>query len=316
MLGKSQVKDGKLVTQNGMVYSALVIPQARKMNPGRIVSSWNTINAIEKWGVPVLKEPWEKADLSSLGIKRDTDLPEGIDFTHRTAEGADIYFLSNQTDSAMTFTPTFRAARTHRYLADAVTGKVYTATESVTLPVGGSVFYILSDDAVPAKLTSMPTQSTTLLTLDKNKWNIAFEETGKRINATPLIDWSKSADNAVKYYSGHATYQTTFRLRRKPKGVITLDLGTVANTATVYVNGVKCGTAWTAPFAVDITKAVKRGTNTLKITVVNTWANALQGNDLGTPPFEGIWTNGKYRRAEKELLPAGLLGPVKIQNQY
>ena len=178
------------------------------------------------------------------------------------------------------------------------------------------MFYILSDDAVPAKLTSMPTQSTTLLTLDKNKWNIAFEETGKRINATPLIDWSKSADNAVKYYSGHATYQTTFRLRRKPKGAITLDLGTVANTATVYVNGVKCGTAWTAPFTVDITKAVKRGTNTLKITVVNTWANALQGNDLGTPPFEGIWTNGKYRRAEKELLPAGLLGPVKITNQY
>ena len=161
-----------------------------------------------------------------------------------------------------------------------------------------------------------------ILALDKAKcseyesaWK-EYKETGKRINATPLIDWSKSADNAVKYYSGHATYQTTFRLRRKPKGVITLDLGTVANTATVYVNGVKCGTAWTAPFAVDITKAVKRGTNTLKITVVNTWANALQGNDLGTPPFEGIWTNGKYRRAEKELLPAGLLGPVKIQNQY
>ena len=120
----------------------------------------------------------------------------------------------------------------------------------------------------------------------------------------------------MKFYSGHATYQTTFRLQRKPKGTIMLNLGTVANTATVYVNGKSCGTAWTAPFAVDITKAVKRGTNTLKIVVVNTWANALQGYDLGTPPFEGIWTNGKYRRAEQELLPAGLLGPVTVVNAY
>lgn len=317
VLGKSQVKGGRLVTPGGMEYSALVIPQARKMNPGRIVNCWNTIDSIEKWGVPVIREPWEKADLASLGIKKDAVLPEGIDFTHRTAEGADIYFMSNQTGKQMTFKPVFRVERTYRYLADAVTGKVYNAGESVTLPAGGSLFYILSDDAVPAKLTAMPTQSTTLTTLDKNKWNISFEETGKKITASQLIDWSKSTEKEVKYYSGHATYKTTFRLGRKPKnGTVMLNLGTVANAATVYVNGQKCGTAWTAPYAVDITKAVKRGNNTLEITVVNTWANALQGNDLGTPPYEGIWTNGKYRRASKELLPAGLLGPVTITNEF
>ena len=317
VLGKSQVKGGRLVTPGGMEYSALVIPQARKMNPGRIVNCWNTIDSIEKWGVPVIREPWEKADLASLGIKKDAVLPEGIDFTHRTAEGTDIYFMSNQTGKQMTFKPVFRAERAYRYLADAVTGKVYNAGESVTLPAGGSLFYILSDDAVPAKLTAMPTQSTTLTTLDKNKWNISFEETGKKITASQLIDWSKSTEKEVKYYSGHATYKTTFRLGRKPKnGTVMLNLGTVANAATVYVNGQKCGTAWTAPYAVDITKAVKRGNNTLEITVVNTWANALQGNDLGTPPYEGIWTNGKYRRASKELLPAGLLGPVTITNEF
>jgi len=91
-----------------------------------------------------------------------------------------------------------------------------------------------------------------------------------------------------------------------------LDLGKVENIATVYVNGVKCGTAWLAPYTVDITDAVKKGRNTLRIEVVNTWANAILGNDLGTPPFDGIWTNGKYRRAEKNTIPAGLLGPVVI----
>ena len=162
----------------------------------------------------------------------------------------------------------------------------------------------------------MPSQSTTLLTLDKNRWNVTFNKTGRKISTNTLFDWSKSDNNDVKFYSGHASYTTTFRLPRKTGSNITLSLGNVANTATVYVNGKLCGTAWTAPFAVDITKAVKRGTNTLKIVVVNTWANALMGNDLGTPPFEGIWTNGKYRRAEKDLLPAGLLGPVKLVNRF
>lgn len=312
VLGKSQVKNGRLVTPAGTEYSALVIPQARKMNPERVISCWNTIDSIAKWGVPVIREPWKETDLTSLGIKKDVDVPEGIDFTHRTAEGADIYFLSNQTDSTMTFSPVFRAERANRYLADAVTGKVYLAGNSITLPVGGSIFYILSDDAIPAKVSEKPVINTTLLTLSNNKWNVTFEETGKKMTANSLFDWSKSDVNEVKYYSGHATYNTSFRLKRKPKGRIMLDLGDVKSTATVYVNGRKCGTAWTAPYAVDITDAVKRGNNRLKIVVVNTWANALQGNDLGTPPFEGIWTNGKFRRAGTELMPAGLLGPVRI----
>ncbi len=316
VLGKSQVKNGKLVTPNGMEYSALVIPQARKMNPERIITCWNTIDSIASWGVPVIKEVWKEADLTSLGIKKDIEIPEGIDYTHRAAKDADIYFLSNQTGGSITFSPGFRAERAYKYLADAVTGKIYKAAESITLPVGGSIFYILSDGKVPGAIEEIKAQSTTVATLDNCQWTIKYEKTGRQTKTSELTDWSKSDINDIKYYSGHADYTTTFRLKRKPKGDIMLDLGNVADIATVYVNGKKCGTAWTAPYAVDITKAVKRGRNTLKIVVVNTWANALQGNDLGTPPFEGIWTNGKYRRAEKELLPAGLLGPVKIVNKH
>ena len=37
---------------------------------------------------------------------------------------------------------------------------------------------------------------------------------------------------------------------------------------------------------------------------------AAKANKLS--PFSGIWTNAKYRRQEKTLLPAGLLGPVSF----
>ena len=93
---------------------------------------------------------------------------------------------------------------------------------------------------------------------------------------------------------------------------ICLSLGKVFNLATVRLNGINCGTTWTAPYQVDISKALKKGTNTLEIEVTNTWANAINGSDKGTPPFPGIWTNAKYRMKEDKLVEAGLLGPVKI----
>lgn len=65
------------------------------------------------------------------------------------------------------------------------------------------------------------------------------------------------------------------------------------------MNGVDCGTIWTAPYRADITGALKKGINELEIEVTNTWANALTGADEGKAPFDGIWTNAKYRRAEK-----------------
>jgi hypothetical protein len=91
-----------------------------------------------------------------------------------------------------------------------------------------------------------------------------------------------------------------------------LRLGEVRDVARVRVNGVECGIAWTAPYEVDITQALKTGDNIVEIEVVNTWANALLGLDNGTPPYKGIWTNATYRMKSKELLPAGLLSQPVI----
>ena len=82
--------------------------------------------------------------------------------------------------------------------------------------------------------------------------------------------------------------------------------------AHVYINDIDCGTAWTAPYQVHIGKALRKGKNTLRIEVVNTWANALNGAEKGKAPYAHIWTNAKYRMKGDQLLPAGLLGPLNI----
>ena len=95
------------------------------------------------------------------------------------------------------------------------------------------------------------------------------------------------------------------------------DLPDIKDIAHVWVNGQDCGIAWTEPYEVDITKALKKGKNKLEIEVVNTWHNALRGADQGKAPYDGIWTNAKYRTKGDDLLPAGLLAdPVlKIRSK-
>ena len=105
-------------------------------------------------------------------------------------------------------------------------------------------------------------------------------------------------------------YATSFKY--KGNTAVALSLGEVRDIAHIWVNDIDCGIAWTAPFRVDITKALKKGTNKLVIEVVNTWHNALRGTDKGKEPYPGIWTNAKYRTHGTDLLPAGLLGPVQL----
>jgi len=311
-LVSARVEGGRLVTRGGMSYGVLVVPQARKMNPDRLVTAWREIEKLKAQGLKVISEPWEKHDLAALGIERDAVLPEGVEYAHRHAEDADIYFLSNQTKLRQTFTPRFRARRKHCYTADAVSGRICKHDGTVSLPAGGSLFVVFSDREIEGARQRPQADGAQIYTLDGCKWRITFSKTGRVIDDSPLFDWATHKDSDIKYYSGHATYETLFNFASGASDGVTLSLGGVNNIATVYVNGVLCGTAWCAPYQTDISQAVRNGANKLRIVVVNTWANALLGAELGSPPFKGIWTNGKYRRREKSPLPAGLTGRISL----
>jgi len=92
-----------------------------------------------------------------------------------------------------------------------------------------------------------------------------------------------------------------------------LDLGRVADLAEVYVNGEYCGAAWKEPYLVDISKAVKPGSNSLEVKVANVWVNRLIGDEQPGATRIG-WTDARGFNGQEPLLPAGLLGPVKVIN--
>ena len=329
VLDGMHVDDGTIVTRDGMRYAAIVVPGAHKMNPDNINTGRKKIEELRRQGATIIDTPWTASDLSSLGIPPDIILPTGIDYAHRSDNHThtDLYFLCNTTATTITFVPRCRAQGKHHYLHDTMDDTICLTNDTITLRPGASIFFIVTDEECPEeRLTPQgdtrqgrrpPTHTTEV----SGEWQLTFEETG--LSTTSDLDrgWQEHDDPAIKYYSGHATYETTFRLKGKnlkalkpiKAGKIWLRLEEVHDIATVYVNGVCCGTTWLQPHLVDITKAVRRGKNTLRIEVVNTWANALQGADNGTPPYDGIWTNAKYRRDGKDLLPAGLGKGVFIE---
>jgi hypothetical protein len=86
----------------------------------------------------------------------------------------------------------------------------------------------------------------------------------------------------------------------------------VKNVADVRMNGRSVGTAWKAPFRVDVTDALKPGPNSLEIHVSNLWPNRLIGDKQPGVTRKYAFAVSDPYRADSPLLPSGLLGPVQF----
>jgi hypothetical protein len=130
-----------------------------------------------------------------------------------------------------------------------------------------------------------------------------------------LISWTESMNPGIKYFSGTATYHTSFEIKTVILGKghrLYLDLGSVKNIAEISLNGESLGIFWTPPFQTDITTALKPGVNHLTIGITNLWPNRLIGDQF-LPADERIaFTNIHTFTKKSPLLESGLLGPVKI----
>jgi hypothetical protein len=175
-------------------------------------------------------------------------------------------------------------------------------------------------------------------------WEVAFDpKWGGPAKAVfeKLEDWSKRAEGGIKYYSGAASYRTTFNVGaealKQPGACWCLDLGKVAVMAEVRVNGKELGIVWKTPYRVDATDALKPGGNVLDVKVVNLWVNRQIGDEQlpddcdrnadgtlkswpkwlqeGKPSPAGRYTFSSWKLWKKgdPLQESGLLGPVTLR---
>ncbi|KAI9447031.1 glycoside hydrolase family 2 sugar binding protein [Russula earlei] len=282
---------------------------------------WNDHNGTTKG--KIIKGIYKDSTFDKLHLPQDLVATSTDDFkpakniawNHRREGATDIYFRFQSTGNEADTT-----GKTTRVDGSKVPGN--TTIVILALEPNASAFIILSPgDAIATKhTTTQPGWRTTIPYRDTlyTLWTVQFDQQyggpSSPVTFPTLTDWSKNADSSIRYYSGTAVYTNTVTLPLlTAKATVSLSLGTVNNIAEVTVNGIYCGTAWTYPYTVNISKAIHAGTNQLSISVANTWANRLIGDQSLPDSLRITHTTAPFRLQNKPLLPAGLLGPITVE---
>lgn len=311
---------GTLTAPSGTVYNLLVIRSKDNLQPATL----HQIEALSKAGAIICYGPEANIEstLRSNGVLPDVEinLPAGykaeetqypgcpVTFTHRTAPGRDVFFVSNQ--------------QVHKKVAPTLLFNVRGKAPEVWNPKDGSIhriheYEITEDGRIRMNLpleesealfvvfrmplggkhralgTAGRPEPKDVVTSIGQGWEISllpgFSGNGKTIEADTLANLSGSEDPEVKYFSGSILYRNHFTANRKKGQRFTLDLGEVAVVAQVRINGRDVGTLWCEPFRCDISEYVHVGENTLEIKVVNLLYNRVAG-DLMLPE-DCEWTD-------------------------
>ncbi len=308
--------------------------------------------------------------LRTLGWQPDVAADRPLRFAHRRIDTAEVYFVSNPKDEAVQTLAFFRQAGRVPECWHPETGQIRplprfwtTADGRTAVPLAfepHESYFLVFRTKVPGGQAAAPAAPCGAVAerLDDatanfprlvrkaeiaGPWTVTFDPAWGRPERPRvwhrLEDWSRQADEAVRYYSGPARYTTTFvaqglgLTRGKP---VYLDLGRVEVMAHVALNGKPLGIAWKPPFRVEINSALRSDQNELEVTVVNLWPNRLIGDELlppdcqwdpngrlvqwpqwlleGKPSPTGRRSFATWRHWTKEspLIPSGLLGPVTV----
>ena len=271
--------------------------------------------------------------LAQTGVPPDFESDEPIRYTHRQADGVDLYFVSNRTTRTIRTECTFRVAGKQAELWDPLTGisrllpDFSEIAERTTVPMRfephQSFFVLFRNRKPPHKAlvhngTNFP--ETDRLGRLEGPWLVSFESSlggPGEITFDTLQDWTKRPETGIKHYSGIATYRKTFDLPSTSAPAdnrVLLDLGVVHSMARVRLNGRDLGVVWCAPWSVDTTDVIRKKDNQLEIEVANLWPNRLIGDQTLPPDKQIGWTTFKPYRADSPLLPSGLQGPVTLNS--
>lgn len=284
----------------------------------------------------VLNEFWGHANVSnqtaanvlkSQGVNEDVIIKNNkakVLYVHRKMADMDIYWLNSRSAEENSAEISFRVSGRVPELWDAQTGKTLkldwriengrTIIKSYFEPWGAA--FIIFKEKTSETSHTLPKVIGDEISEMNGTWQVDFQEkrgAPKTALFERLISWSEHYNDGIKYFSGTATYRNSFNIKDLNAGSrYVLDLGDVKNIAEVSVNGKLVGTVWKTPFKLDITEAVKKGTNQLEIKVTNTWVNRLIGDAQPGVKEKITFTTMPFYRGNEPLLPSGLLGPVRV----
>jgi len=206
--------------------------------------------------------------------------------------GAELFFIANGSEQPLEFEGAFRVTGKRAELWDPDTARVTSQRSkiakdgrsivAVRLAPAGSVFVVFRDG--PAGIPSPEVVRRGQPQSVPGPWRVSFPAgwgAPEYVTVEKPASLSEHANPGVKYFGGTADYETEFPAPAgfgEPGRTFVPDLGEVHEVAAVELNGQSLGPLWKLPFAIEVTRALRPGKNSLRVTVATAFINRFIGD--------------------------------------
>ncbi|MGH7995375.1 MAG: glycosyl hydrolase [Opitutaceae bacterium] len=279
--------------------------------------------------------------LADAGVHREAMTDLGLHALRRTCPDGTDYFIVNPGAKAVNgWVPLSRPGayaalldplRTDRTGRAALRGPTDSPQVYLQVPAGGSVFVRLFGPDAAARFAHLrpwiyvrpePSGARVLA----GAWSVRFLQGGPALprpftTSPEPAPWTGRGGPNADRFAGTARYTLHFTFQPSGTGRWELELGQVANSARVRLNGREVATLWCPPFRVSVGAYLRPGDNVLEIDLTNVAANRIRDLDRRHVRwkifmFDGInFVNREYRPFNATDWPvrvSGLAGPVRL----
>ncbi|MDA3880337.1 MAG: glycosyl hydrolase [Prolixibacteraceae bacterium] len=275
--------------------------------------------------------------LEQAKIRREPMFDKGLQCIRRIDNNITSYFIANRGTESVDGMVALQSKIGSAVLYNPMTG-AFGKAKTTASDRSGEVYLQLSPGEsclvqVYAENVDAPKYAYVKSSGDKNAlnadWTLTFVTGGpelpKPVKITKLGSWTELAGDSYKAFSGTAVYKTSFT---KPSGdakIYRLDLGKVAYSARVKLNGKELATVISAPYAVVIPASDLKEENSLEISVSNLMGNRVADMERKGEPYKIFYntnfpahdrgnrgTDGMFTTLGWEPQVSGLLGPVSL----
>ncbi|MFC0877518.1 glycosyl hydrolase [Saccharicrinis sp. FJH2] len=304
-----------------------------ELGPATDVDGFSSYNS-EKGKVLVGSE--HQPMLNEAGIVPEELAADNLGFIRLNDGHAKTYFVTNWSGNAVDKWINLNAKAKSVLIYNPETGEYgktqlkedgNKTTVHLVLNQGESLILQIWNKDVAADPYPYWTEGSAVVALDKN-WNLVFKDGGPEIPESVqnvgLGSWTSLSEPA-SWFSGTAVYSTEFSKPEASTDAWKLDLGTVNETAEVFLNGNSLGTLTGPDFTLVIDSSLVQDQNKLEVYVTNKMANRIIYMDKHHMPYrifyninfaahlrENMGPDGKFTAINWEPVPSGLTGPVVL----
>lgn len=263
-------------------------------------------------------------------IRRESMYDQGLECIRRRLDNSTVYFIKNsgtapvkgwvplasEFQSAALFDP-MNEIKGYASVRGAAAKEVYVQllpgetvlVEAYKALQKGTPFVYYAPQSAPVSVSG--------------SWKLTYASGGPTLPASSVLPVLGSWTDANPFFSGMGVYSLQTVGPAGTADAWMLDLGSVKESASVYVNDTYVGTVYAAPCQLVVPAGVLKAQNTLVVKVSNSMLNRIIQMDRNNENYRIFYNtnfparlatnrgaDGLFNAARLEPRPSGLLGPV------